>query len=879
MGNVFDVVHRDIRRLLRVPASWIIVFGLIFLPPLYAWFNIIGFWDPYGNTQSIHVSIANEDTGTHNEIMGTMNLGNQIVKQMKSNDALGWQFVDTGTALDQVRSGKSYAAIIIPKDFSSRISEIISGGSQRPILEYYVNEKANGIATKITDTGANTVDRQVNNTFVSTVSSVISNLANTTGKDVKTQTNSSVTQTVAALRTAQGDIGKTRGTIAHLNSTLNAVPNQTQQARQSLQNANATSKQASDALRKTSSLIGKSQSDVNGLIASSSPTLDKGSALLSQASSRSNLTISALSGQLVQAQGNASSALATAQSVNSANAGLITDLQNLKNELNLDNLQPIIDNLQSQNDRIGTSIADLKRLNTDAGSAVTSTSQSVDSLNTATQNTLNTLNDARSGLTSGSLPQLNSGLTNLAGTASSLSAGLGSQDSLVAQSNIVLNQLNQSAATAVSALADTDRGLAQISTKLDTLATDLTALGNADAVGDLLGVHGSLDVGGIANFMLSPTVLTTKVVYPVSSYGSGMAPLFTNLSLWVGAFMLVVIMKLEVDDDDLPDGVLDTLTAGQRYWGRWILLAGIAALQGLVTTVGDLLIGVQSVNAFAFIATGIIASLVYISITYSLSVSFLHIGRVLCIALVMIQIPGSSGLYPLEMLPGFFRALSPFFPFTYAVDALRETIGGFYDAHWGIYIGKLLIFAVVFFLLGLVARPHMTSVNLLFAREIDEGNMITTEPVRDPGLHYRLSQAISVLADKEEYRTAMESRAVAFAKLYPKLKHGALVVGIIVPIALAITFSLTNGTKLVALATWMVFLLIVIVFLMSIEMMRDSIARQVRLGTLSDDALRTMLVEHSLRRHRQSTTHRIGSTHGHPIHGDHAGNPEPERRD
>jgi putative membrane protein len=355
--------------------------------------------------------------------------------------------------------------------------------------------------------------------------------------------------------------------------------------------------------------------------------------------------------------------------------------------------------------------------------------------------------------------------------------------------------------------------------------------------------------------MLSPTLLNTQIVYPVNSYGSGMAPLFTSLSLWVGAFMLVLLIKLEVDDEDLG---ARKPTLNQRYWGRWMLLALVAAMQGLVTAIGNLIIGVQSVNDFAFVVTSLITSLVYVSIAYALSVSFMHIGKVLWIVLVMVQIPGSSGMYPIELLPGFFRAMSPFLPFTHAVNAQRETIGGFYDGHWAADIFRLLLFAVAAFLLGLVARPHLITLNRLAAKEIAQSDMIMSEPVMSHGREYRLSQAIGVLADKTEYRAMIERRAARFAELYPRLRHGALVAGLVIPLVLAVTFSLTTGTKLVALAAWLIYLLLIVQFLMAIELMRDSLERQLRLGTLSDERVRGIVREYAASRWHYGTHARGG---------------------
>ena len=136
------------------------------------------------------------------------------------------------------------------------------------------------------------------------------------------------------------------------------------------------------------------------------------------------------------------------------------------------------------------------------------------------------------------------------------------------------------------------------------------------------------------------------------------------------------------------------------YLGRFLLLATLAAVQGLVTAIGDLVIGIQCASAPVFLLTCVITSLVYMSVIFALSTTFMHVGKGVCVALVILQVPGASGLYPIEMMPAFFRAIYPLLPFTYSIDAMRETIGGFYDGLWFAYIGKLLVFVVLAFALG-----------------------------------------------------------------------------------------------------------------------------------------------------------------------------------
>ena len=173
MHNVLQILRRDFKRLVTVPAAWVIMIGLILIPPLYAWFNIYGFWNPYGNTDSIKVAVANMDEGTDNALLGKVNLGDQIEGTLKSNDQLGWEFMGKANAMEAVESGDCYAAIVIPSDFSEDLANVVTNSKHRPTLEYYVNEKASPISPKIIDQGATVVDRTVNNTFVSTVSDVL----------------------------------------------------------------------------------------------------------------------------------------------------------------------------------------------------------------------------------------------------------------------------------------------------------------------------------------------------------------------------------------------------------------------------------------------------------------------------------------------------------------------------------------------------------------------------------------------------------------------------------------------------------------------------------------------------------------------------------
>ena len=843
MGNVFAILARDFKRLLKVPSAWVVAIGLVLIPPMYAWFNIRGFWNPYHNTKGIEVTVVNNDQGTTNKLIGNANLGAQIVAQLKNNDQLGWNFADEQEGMARVRSGESYATIVIPKTFSKDLVNTITGTGNRPELKYYVNEKASAIAPKITDTGAGTVDAQVNSTFVSTVSEVLSDALNTLNGTISTTAGTIQTSTVQSLDETQSTIASARGKLATIINTMDETPATTKAARQSLSSLQQATVDAGNSLTATSTLITTAQNGINDFAATTSTGLDQGTALLTQSMQQATTTINTVTTGLSSANATAGNAVSTLQTVNDNTASVLETLSNLPLASSSPELKAAIAQLKHSTTNTAETLRDIQALNTSTGNAITTVSDLGATVNNAAQQSLDSTSKARSAITSGALPQLNNGLGSLAGATGTLGGGLSNQTALASQANVVLDQLDKASADTASALRTTDKALAKLGDRLSTVATDITALNTSAMLSSMLGTDGNLDTKRIATFMLSPTVLDTTVLYPVNSYGSGMAPLFTNMALWVGAFALVVIFKTEADGEGIT-----AMTATQGYMGRFLFLSVFAALQGFATTVGDLLLGVQTVNAAAFVLTGVLTSLVDLSLIFALSTAFLHVGKGVCVALIMLQIPGASGLYPIEMMPKFFRTLYPFFPFNYSIKALRETIGGFYDGHWLQNIVYLLLFTVIGFIIGLVIRPLMANTNRMFARQIREGGMIVGEDVHLPGTEYRISNALQALTNHSGYKASIERRVARFEALYPKLKRGALIVGLVVPIVLAVTFSLTTNTKLEALLAWIIWVLLIIGFLLTIEFMRDSLRRQRELGNLDDIQIRDALATHE-RRH------------------------------
>ena len=281
---------------------------------------------------------------------------------------------------------------------------------------------------------------------------------------------------------------------------------------------------------------------------------------------------------------------------------------------------------------------------------------------------------------------------------------------------MILTQLKSSLNESADALGQTGGTLESVDTALENITADLKALQSSETYQHLISLEG-IDSDSISDFMSSPVSINSKVLYDVENYGSGMTPFYTNLALWVGGLILVSILKQEVD----RDGKIHRFTASQAYFGRWMLFMAVGLVQGLIVCLGDIvLLKVQCVHPVAFVCVGIFCSFIYVNLIYALALTFKHIGKALGVVLVILQIPGSAGTYPIEMTPAFFQKLHPLLPFTYGISAMRECIAGMYGANIWRYLGILAIFFPISIFIGLVLRPLLMNLNHLFDKRLSE---------------------------------------------------------------------------------------------------------------------------------------------------------------
>jgi putative membrane protein len=317
-----------------------------------------------------------------------------------------------------------------------------------------------------------------------------------------------------------------------------------------------------------------------------------------------------------------------------------------------------------------------------------------------------------------------------------------------------------------------------------------------------------------------------------------MTPLYSNVALWMGSLMLAIMIRVEVDATGIG-----RIRRWQGYLGRYLLFGTIAILQGIVITAGDLVTGIKVVNIPAFLFSGIVQGFVYSSIVYALTVCFQHIGKAIAILLIIMQIPGSAGVYPIEMMPQFYQDLRPWLPWTYGISLMREAIGGMYRLTYGHDILILLVYSAFAFFFGLVLRGPMANLNLLMDERLSQTDFFNTENGVDlPKPRVRLTTVVRALIGRPEWRQRVVRRAVAFDKAYPKLIRAAAVVTILVPF-LPFAFIASPNEKLATMGLWVVVILLAVAFVVIIEYVHRSLGREVGLSRLSPEQLQALMSE------------------------------------
>lgn len=386
MRTVWQVFLRDCRRILRNPVAVVVTLGVAMLPSLYAWFNILANWDPYSATGNLQVAVANEDQGTTNDLVGHLDAGRQVVKKLKQNDELGWRFVDNEEqAVHGVETGGYYAAIVLPKDFSTSLVESVTGTSKQPKIKYYVNEKKNAIAPKITDTGATTIDEQINSAFVTTVATTVASAVSEAGGDLDQATGKVQHDTINDLNTVMSTLNTVQDSLTDLQDTLAQSDTILADAKQTTASLKQTVAAAQKASRQSGTLLTETQAGSQAFSTTLVGALDTSSAQLSGLAVHVNNAAGSITGSFNSAQNSVDTITNTLSAPLNATQTSISDLKDAltKAGIGKDTTDPVGQNIWKQIDALDSLIS---KQQTQLNTFHTDTTQFINSGKDATTN-------------------------------------------------------------------------------------------------------------------------------------------------------------------------------------------------------------------------------------------------------------------------------------------------------------------------------------------------------------------------------------------------------------------------------------------------------------------------------------------------------------
>ena len=865
MRTIWRIYRRDLLRILRNPVAVVVTLGVAIIPSLYAWFNILANWDPYSATGNLQVAVANEDRGTSNELVGKINAGDQVVSELKDNHQLGWRFVDSeDDAISGVETGRYYAAIVLPKNFSESLVDSVTGdstgnstgdsNSKHPQIRYYVNEKKNAIAPKITDTGATTIDEQINAAFIATVGDTVMSSISAANGALDKAGDAAQQDSIADLGTVLTTLDNVDRSLTNLSAALKAADSTIADATATTDSLKQSIESARKASQQSGTLLAEAQQGSQAFSTTLVGALDTSSAQLSGIAVDVNTAAGTIIGSFNTAQN------AVDSITNALNAPLDRTqaaLDNVKDALrqagfdenNSDpNVQQIWTQINALSNVISAQQSQVNDFHADASKFISSGKNATTGLSkamgTAATGGLAALSQARQSLTGTVMPNLDASLNGFAALNGTLDGTLVSLNGTLDQANGLFKQLSGTISQTRSTVSGTQQSLTRLASDVRTVRTDLGALDSSAIYRNLTNtLH--LNNEEFGTFMSQPVSLATKVVYPTDNYGSAVTPFYTNLALWVGGFVLIAIYKLEVDREHLRH-----VTATQAYLGRWLLLITVGFLQAIIACVGDLVLGIQCEHPALFLLAGIFCSFVYINIIYALAVAFRHIGKAVAVILVIVQIPGASGLYPIELMPDFFRDLHPWLPFTYGINAMRGPIAGTYANHYWLDMMHLSWYLPVALFVGLVVRRYAMNLNALFDRRLGDTDLMITEHNTMVNEQVSLTSVFGATSGSKDLRAFITRRAHRFFARYPRLITTGLVLLTVLPFVFLILLFVTRA-KIAMLTAWILSIILIDAYLVVVEYIRESFARQIGVSAMTADEFRdTMLNGYVWRRAR-----------------------------
>lgn len=716
MKIILKIFKNDLIGIKKSILTIVLAVGLCILPALYAWFNIFANWDPYANTGNINIAVVNLDKGSDDGSGNTVNMGQEVLDKLKTQTSIGWIFPDSeADAISGVEAGTYYAAVIIDKDFSSNMYNALTDNFTNPSFTYYENEKKNAVAPKITDTAVSTLKTSINETYVKAISEkLLSEVSKADSDDDKLSTDLGSGSFVTSLQTLDDNLAGYQDLIASIIKANTSLKSNDQLKK-------ATDK-SSDAIKKADSAIDSSLSDMDQTGSSYYQLRDS---LQSQIDSI-QLDIKSLE---------TSARLLT---LKEDSDDIATDLNNIKSDAEslgkkLDNVEAFIKSLSvSSTDKVKDALDKLDSMRSQIETVSNLTDETLDNLDLSRLSALET--DLSDKLTSVSeaidtvdstfsqkiVPDLDNILLNIKEALKNAQNLLRTLNETIASTSGVFDNYKGTLDSMNTSLSDLSDLIGDVRTKIAKAISDINDASDSEAAEMILAFLNG-DSEALASFLSKPVTVKEHYYYKIANYGSSMAPFYSVLAIWVGMTILVSLMKVHVNEADFLKGA----RPHQLFFGRYLIFFLLSQLQVLIIVLGDLyLLKIQCPHPFAFWAVAAMTGLTFSIFIYALTISFGDIGKALAVVIMVLQIAGSGGTYPIEALPGFFRQVYIFFPFPYAINAMRECIGGMYKHDIIIYLVELSLFILEALVIGLIIRKPFIRIMHFIEKRMEDTQML-----------------------------------------------------------------------------------------------------------------------------------------------------------
>ena len=753
MKIIWGIFKRDMCHATRNVIAVIVSMGLVVVPALYAWFNIAASWDPYGNTKALKVAVANNDKGYKSDLIPVrVNVGETIISTLHANDQLDWQFVKSDKAIDGVESGEYYAAIVIPKGFSADMMTLFSPDIKHAQLKYYLNEKINPIAPHITDQGATTVVNTIDKTFAKTIAQVGLDLASSILRYSQSPQMAEYMRNLNGNLTTMADsLSGASQQVTAYSQLLGSANDIVDSTGKLLASATKAGKQAQNALKQGKSGATSLTSAGANVTSSVNTALDQVSGAFDQVAAKVNKAFDAIG----KDSDTAASQLATLSEQISSGESLydtyITSLNHMRESVeqlpDSDSAkQALLEAIDREITLLEAAKGDSQKLAQQLKDASTQVTQDTAAAERSRKEILNRITSAKQSISNVRDDYATNVKPKIDALACTVSTLISQTDSMITQlsgTTDSLNDVTSSVGTNIASIRSTLDGIAtKLNSSATTLNTLITAMNSSDNGAENSNELKSLTTSNastLSTLISAPVALHRVAVYPIANYGSAMAPFYTILSIWVGAIILCAMLKVTISDREKAHvlGLGDTLPriAGpsgpgnascwglrldHEYFGRYAIFALLALLQGTLVCLGDMyFLGVQANHALQFLAVGWLAALVFSNIVYTLTVSFGDIGKAVAVVLLVMQVAGSGGTFPIETLPKFFQMLYPFLPFPHAIDAMHAAMAGSYGNEYLLDMVYLSLFLIPSLLLGLVLRKPVIRLNNWVSRNLE----------------------------------------------------------------------------------------------------------------------------------------------------------------